>query len=59
MKTYRAANYQSSIAQLLEQPVPFWVSDDKISAQKKTSTSKGTFEEPANQWQRLSQIMLR
>ena len=35
MKTYRADNYQSNIAQLLEQPVPFWVSDDKISAQQK------------------------
>ena len=35
MKTYRAANYQSSIAQRLEQPVPVWVSDDKISAHQK------------------------
>ena len=25
----------------------------------KTSTSKGTFEEPANQWKKMSQILLR
>ena len=34
MKTYRVANYQSSNAQLLE-PVPFWISDDKISTHQK------------------------
>ena len=58
MKTYRVANYQSKQCSTFGTRTFLGFRQKDINTPK-TSTSKGTFEETANQWQKMSQIIGR